>query len=338
MLQFLQPERKFGLPPTCTLGVFDFAAGFAFFSFVTFSGAARCTSFVAIPVLTTSDHNCAFFSSAGDIFFPKVEDFLRGVSPALLRIAAVRRGVASLPWIARMATAFLKSSGGEINSFPGVVVSLAFFALGAFAGDLLTRFPGNFLPDDFVGVGDFCFGLAFTAAGLASAGAADTGDLLLFGLLPGDLLGAAFFGPLAEDFGDPFGVVFFGDLVALGLVGGDLAPLGLVCGDFLRGLSSTMEALAASERRLMTLLSGAPGGAGADFLRGVEPRRSGVDAGNFLSNSSGLYLGPNDTRFLLAELSNKLSRFLFWPGIGDEAETTQTFVILMFQTQATTNI
>ena len=209
---------------TFTLGVLGFGLTTAFFFFTTFCAIALDVGLVAIPFRTTSDHNCGRVALAGEIFLPgvlclpevTVPVFLLalrvGVSPALLLMAAVNFGVASLPWMALIATAFLKSSGGDESSRFGVVVSLGFFALGGVA----------ILP-----FGDF--GLAFD------------GDLLRLGLFAGVL---AAFGLLAGDFvalglfaGDfvAFGL-FAGDFVALGLLAGDSAAFGLLPGDFAFGL------------------------------------------------------------------------------------------------------
>ena len=172
---------------------------------------------MAIPVLTTSDHSLGRVAWEGEIFRPGVFLFAEaigdpffvalrdGVSPALLRIAAVNFGVASLPCIALMATAFLKSSGGDASSLFGVVVNLGFFALSDFARAL----PGDFL--------------LTSDAGLAGVTALPLGD---FGLaFPGDLL----LGLLAGDFA-AFGL-FAGDDAALGVPAGDLGAFGLFAGD-----------------------------------------------------------------------------------------------------------
>ncbi len=74
---------------------------------------------------------------------------------------------------------------------------------------------------------------------------------------------------------------------------------------------------------LMRPLRGDPG-TGADFLLGVEPRRSGVEAGSFLSNNSGLNFGPKDTRFFLAALSRESTDFLFSPRFTDFTEMNKT--------------
>ena len=349
-----------------TLGVLPlaFAAALAFLTVVTLFGDACLAGLVAIPVLTTSDHNFGRLACDGDTFLTGVSAFgvclgldfldalLVGVSPALLRIAAVSFGVASLPWMALIATAFLKSSGGEVISpLLGVVANFAFFALGGFPGDLLRLpFPGDldfllsgdsglsgvayfagdtdlplgdlglalerlFLPRLFVG--DFLgvvlpedlllFGLfasGETSFGLSFAGTGDSDTLRLlaagdfFGLFPGDLFGVAFFGLFAGDLAFP--VLFLGDFAATGLSSTIAAGLGVV-----------------SDWRLMRPFSGEPA-VGADFLLGVAPLLSGVDAGNFLSNSSGLNLGPKETRFLFeARSSESPSDFLFCPGFGD---------------------
>ena len=276
-----------------------------------------------------------------------------GVSPALLRIAAVNLGVASLPCIARMATAFLKSSGGEASSFFGVVVNLGFFALGGFARAL----PGDFLLIGDAGLSGVAYLAGVTCLPLGDFGLAFAGDLLL-GLLAGDFDA---FGLFAGD--DPALGVLAGDLGAFGLFAGDSAftgvsvtidgdflglfpgdllllalpsdlPLGLLPGDFLGvvflglfaagdfaflGLSSKMasELSTAIECLLIRPFSGEPAD-GADFLLGVAPRLSGVDAGSFLSNNSGLNLGPNETLFLFDAGSVVPSTdFLFCPGFGD---------------------
>ena len=365
---------------TLTLGVFPLglAAPLAFFTLITFCGFGCCAGLEAIPVLTTSDHIFGLLACDGDTFLAGVlafgenlgVDFLAallvGVSPALLRIAAVSFGVASLPWMALIATAFLKSSGGDTISLLGVVVNFAFFALGGLPGDLLRLpFPGDF---DFLLTGEAGLsGVAYLAGDTALA-FGDLGldlerllrgDLLFRGLLPGDFLGVVFFGLLPGDLllfglfafsGVSFSTaeasatlglcvaVFFGllpgDLLRLGLLPGDflgVAFLGLLVGVFIFGglfsgdfSSSIAVGLGvASDCRLISPLSGEPA-AGADFLLGVAPLLSGVDAGNFLSKSSGLNLGPNETRFLFeAGSTSSPTDFLFCPGFGDLPRITK---------------
>ena len=360
---------------TLTLGVFPLglAATLAFFTLITLCGFGCCAGLVAIPVLTTSDHILGLLACDGDTFLAGVLTFgenlgvdflaalLVGVSPALLRIAAVSFGVASLPWMALIATAFLKSSGGDTISLLGVVVNFAFFALRGLPGDLLRLpFPGDF---DFLLTGDAGLsGVAYlagdTALALGDFGLAlerlFPGDLLLRGLFPGDFLGVVFFGLLPGDL-LLFGLFAFstagasatlglGATVFFGLLPGDLLRLGLLPGDFLGvaflGLlvgvvifgepfsgdfSSTIAVGlgVATDCRLMSPLSGEPA-AGADFLLGVAPFLSGVDAGNFLSKSSGLNLGPNDTRFLFeAGSASSPTDFLFCPGFGDLPRITK---------------
>lgn len=272
------------------------------------------------------------FALAGETF--GVAALLVGVSPALLRIAAVSLGVAPTPCMARIATAFLKSSGGEAISFFGVVVNFAFFAL---TGDLFSA-AGDLLAGDLeillAGVAGLS-GVAYLAGDTALSFGDLPGDFfgvmlfglfagdLLFGLLAGDFLGVACLGLFAGDLpfgllaGDFLGVVLFtGDFFGeafLGLFPGDLLFLGLFA---FTGLSSRIASVE-SECLLMRPLNGDPA-AGADFLlRGVAPRLRGVDAGSFLSNSSGLNLGPNDTLFLFDAGSTTSMDFLFCPGLGD---------------------
>ena len=167
-----------------------------------------------MPLLTTSDHSLGLAAWDGETFLPLGEGVtaltdldpdLVGVSPALLLMTAVSFGVASLPWMALIATAFLKSAGGDMSSLPGVVVSFVFLALGGLADTRLFA--------------DTC-GLA----GLS--GVAYFAGVGALGLLAGDFAGVLALGLLEED---------FAGVLALGLLAGDFAgllPLGLLAGDF----------------------------------------------------------------------------------------------------------
>ena len=279
-----------------------------------------------------------------------------------------------------MATAFLKSSGGEESFLFGVVVNLGFFALGGFArafpgdfddllltgeaglsgvayfagvtalplGDFVLAFPGDLvlgpLAGDFAALGLFAGDAAVLGlfAGDFVAFGAPAGDFGVLGLFAGD---SAFTGVSFTTDGDfsAFGLLtrvflglFPGDLLRLALPG-DLL-FGLLPSDFLGvaflellavgdlalpGLSSKIasDLRPAMECLLIRPFSGEPAD-GADFLLGVAPRLSGVDAGSFLSNNSGLNLGPNDTLFLFDTGSvDPSTDFLFSPGFGDLPRT-----------------
>ncbi len=160
-----------------------------------------------------------------------------------------------------MATAFLKSAGGEISSLPGVVVNFAFETLATFAGDLL-RLPAR---EAFFGGEAGLFGLAYFA-----------GDaLFLFGLfaltteagvfpLAGDRLFRALFpGDFAGETDGSFAGLFAGDLLPRGLLPGNFladlagdffADLGLLAEDFL-GVTFSVEGLLDSAEVKTTGLS-----------------------------------------------------------------------------------
>ena len=83
-------------------------------------------------------------------------------------------GVAPLPWIARRATAFLNSNGGEkiflpFIAFPGVGVlplGVAFLGVGDFPLGVAFLGVGDLpLGVAFLGVGDFPLGVAFLGVG-----------------------------------------------------------------------------------------------------------------------------------------------------------------------------
>ena len=159
--------------------------------------------------------------------------------------------------------------------FDGVVFGVA--AFGVALGDALLT--GLF---DGVVFGVAAFGVAL-------------GDALLTGLFDGVLFGVAAF--LAGDAGAFLGVVF-GD-APFPLAG---EPSSLI-GDAVLGI--------AMDLRFSSGLGESTCPEGRERRCGVFPFRTGVLGGKCLSNSSGLILGPNDTRFLLALGAKSSVDFLF---------------------------
>ena len=142
----------------------------------------------------------------------------------------------------------------------------------------MTQLPSDFYPE-ILPLGSFAGDALFTGVFLGLF----PGDLLFRGLFPGDLLLGVFLGLLA-----------------------------------FTGLSSVIDAALGIARECLLIkpFNGEPS-VGADLLRGVAPLLSGVDAGIFLSNNSGLNFGPNDTLFLFDAGSGVSPTFRFCPGCGD---------------------
>ena len=125
----------------------------------------------ATPFFTTSAHNLltGVFILAGD----HKGDLVLGVlilgvlrtGSAVLLIAAGNFGVADFPWIARRATAFLTSAGGEI-----IFARALFLGVGVFARFGVAALGESLGVVDFLGDGDFL--------GVSSNTARCTGDAM----------------------------------------------------------------------------------------------------------------------------------------------------------------
>jgi hypothetical protein len=175
----------------------------------------------------------------------------------------------------------------------------------------------------------------FEDFGLLTGVVFDLGEAI-FGLLPGDLaLTGVDFGDLFpgvdfdEDVGDFFPGVDFEDVgdFVFGVDLGDFT-LGVVFGDFLLfgdtapfsgvdflGLSSAIvdSNLKAARDFLFRRDFGDATLIGSDNLLGAVPLLTGVIGGSFLSNISGLSVGPNDILFFLALGAALSVDFLFLP-------------------------
>ena len=243
--------------------------------------------------------------------------------------------------MARMATAFPGVGWGtlivtfnfgtaaddEFGDLPLTLFGVAFddTCLGLLVGVL--RFGdlvGVFCLGDFVGV--FCLGDFVGVLFGDFVGVFDVGDLV-----------GVFFGDFEGVFclGDFEGVFCLGETAADWFsISSSRVTLGdFALGDFPGVLFGDLDALVTDGESLanFTLRSGfglSPKEVLEEDNAGVLPFRSGVVGGRFLSNSSGLILGPNDTRDLLADDTCAGVDFLFCPRLPEDAEKQRKKILL----------